>query len=308
MIDSRDLVSIVVNCHNSEKFVEECINSIIQQSYKNFEIIVWDNNSTDRTKEIISQLSITEKRIKFYKGESFLTLGSARNHALLKCSGDWIAFLDSDDLWDYNFLSDQISALKNIKNEFFGFGHVTIFNSKELPLIRNKNIERSVSVKSNIFHSLLRGNFIYFSSLVISRSALTYVEKFNDLLVQAEDYELLLRLTQKYQALQTGHAYYRIHANNTSKKQNESLYVETLEILNNYMKYRPAKIAFANCVLRYFIFSVKSKSILKYYGNIRQYNYIYLYFCIGLAFYFYSIPKKIFRRIITFRISCFPKV
>ena len=97
-----DLVSVIVNCHNSEKFVEECINSIIQQSYKNFEIIVWDNSSTDRTNEIISQLAITEKRIKFYRGEKFLTLGSARNKALFRCSGEWIAFLDSDDFFKNN--------------------------------------------------------------------------------------------------------------------------------------------------------------------------------------------------------------
>lgn len=275
-----DLVSVIVNCHNSEKFVEECINSIIQQSYKNFEIIVWDNSSTDRTNEIISQLAITEKRIKFYRGEKFLTLGSARNKALFRCSGEWIAFLDSDDLWNSNFLSDQISALKGRENEFFGFGHVTVFSDSELPLTQNENADRSISIKFNAFQSLLKGNFLYFSSIVMSRSALNYVENFNDLFVQAEDYELLLRLTQKYRALQTGHVYYRNHVNNTSKKQTKELYAESIKILRPYLSYSSAKIHYAFNITKLAIFCLKKRELpyLRIILKESKYNNFYLIF------------------------------
>ena len=160
MSQKKDLVSVVVNCHNSEKYVTECINSIINQSYKDLEIIVWDNNSHDQTYEIINKLAIVEKRLKLYKGEKFLTLGSARNNALNKCSGDWIAFLDSDDVWEQNFLSDQMNALKGKENAFFGYGHVTIFYDLEFPKLQD--IDRSVSIKYDIFQNLLKGNFIFF--------------------------------------------------------------------------------------------------------------------------------------------------
>jgi glycosyltransferase involved in cell wall biosynthesis len=280
MVESTDLVSVVVNCHNSEKFVEDCINSIIQQNYKNFEIIVWDNNSSDRTQEIISQLAKMEKRIKFYRGEKFLTLGSARNKALLKCSGEWIAFLDSDDLWNSDFLSDQVSALKGKENEFFGFGHVTVFSNSELPLTQNENADRSISIKFNVFQSLLKGNFIYFSSIVMSRSALNYVENFNNLFAQAEDYELLLRLTQKYQALQTGHVYYRNHADNTSKKQTKELYVENIKLLRPHLSYSSAKINYAFNIAKLAIFCFKKRelSFLRIILKESKYNNFYLVF------------------------------
>ena len=66
------LVSVVVNCHNSENFIEECLDSIINQSYQNFEVIVWDNKSQDQTESIVRRLSNLDPRIKYFKGEIFV--------------------------------------------------------------------------------------------------------------------------------------------------------------------------------------------------------------------------------------------
>ena len=104
------LVSIVVNCFNGEKFLKKSINSIINQTYKNWEIIFWDNNSTDNSSVEIK--SFKDKRIKYFKSSKFNTLYKSRNLAIKRTKGDLICFLDTDDLWKKNKLKDQVHIMK----------------------------------------------------------------------------------------------------------------------------------------------------------------------------------------------------
>ena len=96
-ISKRPLVSILMNCYNGEKYVEKSIESVLKQTYDNFEIVFWDNNSSDKTAEIVK--NIKDPRIKYFKGSENVVLGEARNLGISKCVGEFIAFLDSDDLW-----------------------------------------------------------------------------------------------------------------------------------------------------------------------------------------------------------------
>ena len=93
------LVSIITPSYNSESFIEACINSVIAQSYTNWELIIVDDCSIDNTKEIIEKLSLSEKRIKPVFLEKNVGPANARNIALELARGRFIAFLDSDDLW-----------------------------------------------------------------------------------------------------------------------------------------------------------------------------------------------------------------
>jgi glycosyltransferase involved in cell wall biosynthesis len=286
VMENSNLVSIVVNCHNSEQFIKECITSIMEQSYENFEIIIWDNNSDDLTGSIVRGLSSRDARIKYFRGENFLPLGAARNRALAMCNGDWIAFLDSDDLWACDFLADQMAALAGKENSTFGFGFVTEFfqNSDD---IKNFHIQKQqVQTETSIFDKLLKGNFIYFSSLVISREELKYLKNFKEEYKQAEDYELLLRLAYRFNAIQTGHVYYRIHENNMSKRQTAELYVELLSTLRNYLNYKRAKISFAFNIAKFAIFCHKSKkyALLNETISSRKYNLVYLSVGLGILF------------------------
>ena len=105
-LSSYPLVSVIVNCHNGQAFLRDCINSIINQTYKNWELIFWDNCSSDKSKEILE--SYSEKRIKYFRAEKFTTLYEARNLALKKASGDYISFLDTDDWWSANKIEKQL--------------------------------------------------------------------------------------------------------------------------------------------------------------------------------------------------------
>jgi glycosyltransferase involved in cell wall biosynthesis len=102
-----------MNCYNGEKYVEKSIESILKQTYDNFEIVFWDNNSTDKTAEIVKKFN--DSRIKYYKGTENVVLGEARNLGISKCVGEFIAFLDSDDLWLPKKLELQIPQFDDPK-------------------------------------------------------------------------------------------------------------------------------------------------------------------------------------------------
>ena len=112
-ISRRPLVSILMNCYNGEKYVEKSIESVLKQTYDNFEIVFWDNNSTDKTAEIVKKFN--DSRIKYYKGTENVVLGEARNLGISKCVGKFIAFLDSDDLWLPKKLELQIPQFDDPK-------------------------------------------------------------------------------------------------------------------------------------------------------------------------------------------------
>ena len=89
----KNLVSIIMNCHNGDKYLKEALNSVILQSYKRWELIFYDNNSTDKSAKILK--SYRDKRIKYYKS-NFVNLGIARKKAFMLCTGDYVTFLDCD--------------------------------------------------------------------------------------------------------------------------------------------------------------------------------------------------------------------
>jgi glycosyltransferase involved in cell wall biosynthesis len=291
------LVSVVVNCHNSENFIEECLDSIINQSYQNFEVIVWDNKSQDQTESIVRRFSNLDSRIKYFKGEIFVPLGSARNLALSRCSGSWIAFLDSDDLWETHFVSDQITALSGKENSAFGYGFVTEFLQDSSSIKKVEPQRQKVFPEKFVFNKLLKGNFIYFSSFVISRQALNFVENFKVEYKQAEDYELLLRLASKFNAVQTGHVYYRLHANNLSKIQTSELYIESLDILKNYLVFKEAKISFSYHFAKLGLSYFRNKKCVNFIEFVRKKNYKFRYFFIGLGILLFLKFKVLFKRV-----------
>ena len=109
MSKKTPLVSIIMNCHNGEKFLEKSLKSIINQTYKNWELIFWDNNSKDNTKRIFKKF--VEKRFHYYKSEKLLNLYHAKNLAVKHSKGDYICFLDVDDLWIKKKLEYQVKFL-----------------------------------------------------------------------------------------------------------------------------------------------------------------------------------------------------
>ena len=105
------LVSIITPSYNSSKFIKDCVASVFSQTYKNWEMIIVDDCSKDNSKEIISELSTKDKRIKPIFLEKNVGAAEARNAAIRQSKGKYVAFLDSDDLWNPKKLEKQLSFM-----------------------------------------------------------------------------------------------------------------------------------------------------------------------------------------------------
>lgn len=109
-----ELVSIIMPSYNTGKFIKESIECVLKQSYSNFELIIVDDCSSDNTDSIV--MSFSDPRICFIKNKVNNGAAVSRNKALLRAKGKWVAFLDSDDLWDKDKLRKQIDFM--VKNNY----------------------------------------------------------------------------------------------------------------------------------------------------------------------------------------------
>ena len=103
----NDLVSIIMPSYNTGRFIKETIESVLAQSYPTWELIIVDDCSTDNTDEVVNQY-LADERIRYIKNDTNSGAAVSRNRALREAKGKWIAFLDSDDLWEADKLQKQI--------------------------------------------------------------------------------------------------------------------------------------------------------------------------------------------------------
>lgn len=115
----EELVSIIMPSFNTAQFISASINSVLSQSYTNWELLIVDDCSTDNTDEIVKSF-LFDNRINYFKNKKNSGAAISRNFALSKARGEWIAFLDSDDLWLPEKLSNQIQFMKE-NNYFFSY-------------------------------------------------------------------------------------------------------------------------------------------------------------------------------------------
>ena len=188
---SVPLVSIIMNCFNGEKYLREAIDSVYAQTYKNWEIIFWDNASVDSSREIATSY---DQNLKYYHAETNTQLGEARNLALSKAKGKYIAFLDCDDLYWEDKLSVQVSVMED-DSYVMSYGSVDIIDKKGR-LIRSLNTRNN---SGNIFESLLRKYEINMQTVMLRRSILENDWcRFNDLLTYSPDYNLFMQIASRF--------------------------------------------------------------------------------------------------------------
>ena len=185
---TEPLVSIVMNCFNGERFLKEAIDSIYCQTYSNWEIIFWDNNSTDKSSSIAN--SYTNK-LKYFSTNKKISLGEARSSALKKTTGEYIAFLDCDDLFEVEKIEKQVSLMES-DDFIFCYGSAMIINDKGSLIGRSKVNNNG----GNIFGDLLLKYDINMQSVMIRKNALNQ-KNFNTELKFSPDYNLFMELASK---------------------------------------------------------------------------------------------------------------
>ncbi len=183
-------ISVVIPSHNRKELLKRSINSVNNQTIKPFEIIVVDDGSFDGTEAMIKR---NYDFIKFIKQKN-KGVSAARNFGIKVSSGEWICFLDSDDEWKNDKLEKQIIAVKS--NPDYKF-----FHSDEIWIKNGKRINQKKKHKKyggDIFDKCLDMCRISPSSVLIDKTIFDDVGIFNENLVICEDYELWLRICNKY--------------------------------------------------------------------------------------------------------------
>lgn len=112
-MQDNPLVSIITPAYNCEKYIEDTINSVVSQTFQNWEMIIVDDFSSDNTVEIVERIAKTDNRIKLLRQETNLGCAKARNRGLREAKGKYITFLDGDDLLDSNYLESQLNFIKD---------------------------------------------------------------------------------------------------------------------------------------------------------------------------------------------------
>lgn len=223
---SYPLVSVIMNCYNGEKYLADAVRSILNQSYKNFEVIFWDNQSKDNSANIYK--SFKDKRLKYFYAKNFTSLYEARNLAIKKSKGKYVAFLDVDDLWIKNKLSLQLKKFEDDKiglvysnyyilNQFTGLKK--IFYKKKLP-------------EGLIYKELLNYYCLGLGTVVIRKDILK-----NKKLVFDKEYNIIgdfvfftkISRDINFSCIQEPLLIYRVHKNSLSNK-NYQMHINELKL------------------------------------------------------------------------------
>lgn len=190
----KPLVSVIMNCRNSGKYLREAIDSVLAQTYTHWEIVFWDNQSTDDSSRIFK--SYSDLRLRYFLAPEYTALGEARNLAIREAKGEFVAFLDCDDLWFPQKLEKQI-PLFNKDSVGLVICDTVFFNSK-------KDIRQLYKKKKPptgyVFRELLGAYFISMETPVIRRAVLDEMDHWFDTRFEViEEYDFFVRLGYKWE-------------------------------------------------------------------------------------------------------------
>ena len=186
------IISVIVPAYNGQRTIVETINSVLEQTFIDFELIVINDGSTDRTLELLE--TVQDKRLKVYSYPNG-GLPTARNRGIDRAKGKFISFIDADDLWTRDKLELQLEALQ--KNPQAGVAY-----SWTISMDNNGNSFHPGAIanfQGNVYANLLVSNFIASgSNVLIRREAIDSVGYFDETLKSAEDWDYWLRLAPKW--------------------------------------------------------------------------------------------------------------
>ncbi len=244
------LISIIINCHNGEQYLNLAIESILNQTYSNWEVVFFDNKSTDNSLKIIHG---KDPRIKIFKSNSFLPLYEARNAAIEFCNGKAITFLDTDDIWIKNKLELQVSSFL-VGNKFI-YGDYHQINEN------NQIINYKTPKPSKCTNELLIRNTISIGCVMVETTLLKG-EKFDPFYNLLGDFDLWVRLSQKNKITHLPFVleHSRVHSNNLSDHLNSSWKIERRYFYKKYLS-KLSLIFKTPAIMKYIIIS-EFKAIL----------------------------------------------
>lgn len=212
---SSPTVSVIMNCYNGEKYLREAVDSVLAQTYQDWEIVFWDNQSTDRSAEIFRGYG--DPRLKYFYAPTHLPLYGARNHAIARATGAFLAFLDVDDWWLPEKLARQVPLFADPE---VGIVCGNFWVSSER---KNKRwiFHRRPIPRGWVLDDLLASYFPGLLTLVVRKSAIdTLSYPCDPRYHMIGDLDLVVRLSVRWKldAVQDPIAVYRKHESNDSAR------------------------------------------------------------------------------------------
>ncbi len=231
---STPLVSVIMPAYNAEKTIADAIQSVIGQTFQNWELIIVNDGSRDKTVDVID---LTDQRIRLLNQPNE-GVASARNHGIRQSTGQYIAFLDSDDVWAREKLEKQIEWFHNIADKN-NLGLIHTSYKCFVDNITNSFIKENYPSKylkiANKYYKLLVHCDIGTSTVMVKKSVLNDIGLFDSMLNGTEDWDLWIRIAQKYDFIKIEFplAFYRENSTGLSKNR-ERHFSEELKVIKKH--------------------------------------------------------------------------
>ena len=206
------LISVIIPVYNGEKTIRETIESVLNQTFRNFELIILNDGSQDSTLEVVS--SIQDFRLKVFSHPN-AGLAASRNRGTFHAVGEYISFIDADDLWTPDKLETQLKALQDNPEAAVAYSWTNYIDESGQFLRRGGYL----TANGDVYAKLLVVDFLENgSNPLIRRQALIQVRGFDESLPAAEDWDVLLRLAAQYSfvAVPYPQILYRVSASSMS--------------------------------------------------------------------------------------------
>jgi glycosyltransferase involved in cell wall biosynthesis len=283
------LVSVIMNCYNGETYLFDSIKSILDQTYNNFEIIFWDNQSKDNSAIIFK--SFKDKRLKYYYAKKHTSLYKARNLAIQKSKGKFIAFLDTDDIWVKDKLNLQIKKFINKKIGVVYANYYTLNQATGFKAIAyKKELPEGV-----IYRNLLKNYFLGIGTAIVRKEIFIKKKNFDENFNIIGDFDFFTRISKNtyFAKIQDPLLIYRIHKNSFSNK-NYQMYINEFKLWlkkqklfnENSIFFVKQKIVYMEAVLdilnKKYISALKN--ILKIVSNKKKIKLIFFIFIPNFIF------------------------
>tara|TARA_B100000575_G_C23117736_1_gene646358 strand:- start:1025 stop:1804 length:780 start_codon:yes stop_codon:yes gene_type:complete len=247
-------VSIIMNCYNGSRYLKKSITSVINQNYKHWELIFFDNLSTDNSIKIAK--SFKDERIKIFKTNKFLKLYEARNQAIKKTKGQYICFCDTDDWWFKSKLQVQIDFLNKNKEVNLLFTNLFVLNEKT----KTKKLYFGNNMPSGMITQHLLDDYKLGILTVLVNKKFFNRKKFNKKynIIGDFDFFINLSLKEKFYCLHKPLAVYRLHDKNFSKK--TDIYAKEMAFWLKENSYKFKKLNYSLNLIRLTLFKLKFKT------------------------------------------------
>lgn len=227
MSDGNVVVSAVIPTYNREKTIKRSIDSVLKQTYKDIEVIVVDDCSTDNTEDVVK--SIKDPRVRYIPHESNKGVSCARNTGIKNAKGKFIAFLDSDDVWHEDKIEKQIKAFKESppdhKVVYSGI-NVQVYNGGKRFYMPEKWVKPK---EGDVSKTMLIGSFVSMDTIFVEKISFEEIGYFDERLHWAEDWEICIRLSKKYGFVYIDEALATSYASENSLTRNYEAY-KSLEL------------------------------------------------------------------------------